>query len=322
MRLIHKDIERFIQQSAYSEGVKKKNTKYLLHFADYLGLRLDQPPDQVNLERIYEFKELSGMILYGPIQAEIIDEFFSSIHDYNPFYLKETRHALGSFFRYLQRNYKFPNPIPFLSFQIQSKMPHIRPNRSLSKHEVLRLLHAIISHSKDLDRDLLLFTLLLSSGCRIREIIELKVSNFEFSHHIFKITKAKNKRQRVGFLVDGMSEAIQRYCRRHQLAEADYLFKLDTAHPLTYKRAQELLQKYEQLANIPHITLHGTRHTFTTMMNESGCDITTIQQMLGHQPNQLDVTKRYIDQNVIKNKGIRVLENEELIFFLKSTFMK
>jgi integrase len=75
------------------------------------------------------------------------------------------------------------------------------------------------------------------------------------------------------------------------------------------------------MAKIQHFTLHGTRHTFTTMMKEAGCDITMIQ-MIGHEPNRFDTTERYLDENVIRNRGIKIKDNEELISFLKANVIQ
>ncbi|WP_261304001.1 tyrosine-type recombinase/integrase [Paenibacillus andongensis] len=318
MRVFQDDAHRFITNSSFTERIKQKYTKYLNEFGDFLSARLNQPIDSTDLERIYVFRDLSGMSLYGPLDAKLVDEYFTSIRSLNYFHIIETRYTLGSFFQYLERNYKFKNPIPMLSFDFKSLKPNKRPNRSLSKHELLRLLHTIITKSPMLERDLLLFTLLLSTGCRISEIVSLRIKDFEFESNIFKIEKTKNKKQRIGYLVEGMTCAILQYSNKQLLASSDYLFKLDEQNRLTASKALSLLHSYCDIAKIPHFTLHGTRHTFTTMMKEAGCDITTIQQILGHEPNHFKTTQRYIDENVLRNKGITVKENEELLHFLKT----
>lgn len=316
MRVFIDDVYRFITNSSFTDRVKQKYTKYLNEFREYLSVRTNQSIDSIDLDRIYVFKDLSGISIYGPLDAKLVDDYFASIVSYNYFHVIETRYTLGSFFQYLERNYKFHNPIPMLSFDFKSLEPNKRPNRSLSMHELLRLLHTVITKSPMLERDLLLFTLLLSTGCRISEIISLRIKDFEYESNIFKIDKTKNKKQRVGYLVNGMASAIQQYANNQLLTSSDYLFRLDEQNRLTANKVLSLLHSYCDIAKIPHFTLHGTRLTFTTMMKEAGCDITTIQQILGHEPNHFKTTQGYIDENVIRNKGIKVKENEELLHFL------
>ncbi|WP_445935917.1 tyrosine-type recombinase/integrase [Paenibacillus sp. FSL L8-0696] len=63
--------------------------------------------------------------------------------------------------------------------------------RILSRHELLRFLHSLISHSDNMIRDTLLFSLLLTTGCRISEITELKVSDINFEDEMITILKKK-----------------------------------------------------------------------------------------------------------------------------------
>lgn len=322
MRLIIEDIDRFGQTTGFADHVRRKYTKFLYEFSEYLSLVVNQPFEAIDLERIYEYKDLSGLSIFGPLDATILDDFFSSISSKNYYHIVETRYALGSFFRYLERNHRFKNPIPFITFDFKVLKSDKRPNRSLTKHEILRLLHAIVSHSHELERDLLLFTLLLSTGCRISEIVNLRILNFDFTSSIFRIEKPKNKKERVGYLIDGMAVAIERYSKKNKLGAKDYLFKIDENRRLTKEAAQLLLHQYCKLGKIPSFTLHGTRHTFSTMMKEAGCDITTIQQMIGHEPNRFDTTEIYLDENVIRNRGIKIKENEELLHFLTTNIEK
>ena len=64
------------------------------------------------------------------------------------------------------------------------------------------------------------------------------------------------------------------------------------------------------------VKLHSLRHSFATLMYESGSDITLIQQLLDH--SELTTTKTYVHPNYIRNKNIRIKENDDIYSELKN----
>ncbi len=64
----------------------------------------------------------------------------------------------------------------------------------------------------------------------------------------------------------------------------------------TGNRHTHLLRRLKQLAEdakITGATLHKFRHTYATRLLESGCDIVTVQKLMGH--SDLDTTRQYLD---------------------------
>lgn len=57
----------------------------------------------------------------------------------------------------------------------------------------------------------------------------------------------------------------------------------------------EMLRRLKRVAarqGVKHATLHKFRHTYATRLLEDGCDIVTVQQLLGH--SDLDTTRKYL----------------------------
>jgi integrase/recombinase XerD len=53
------------------------------------------------------------------------------------------------------------------------------------------------------------------------------------------------------------------------------------------------LKEIAQAAKVPHATLHKFRHTYATRLLESGCDIVTVQKLMGH--SDIETTRQYLD---------------------------
>ncbi len=61
-------------------------------------------------------------------------------------------------------------------------------------------------------------------------------------------------------------------------------------------RQTHLLRRLKELADAAHVmgaTLHKFRHTYATRLLENGCDIVTVQKLMGH--SDLDTTRQYLD---------------------------
>jgi integrase/recombinase XerD len=66
------------------------------------------------------------------------------------------------------------------------------------------------------------------------------------------------------------------------------------------------LQRLAKRAGVPHATLHRFRHTYATRLLEKGCDIVTVQHLMGH--SDLDTTRRYLnpDENLKRQAANRL----------------
>ena len=62
------------------------------------------------------------------------------------------------------------------------------------------------------------------------------------------------------------------------------------------QRMNHLLRRLKEVAGrakVPNATLHKFRHTYATRLLESGCDIVTVQRLMGH--SDLETTRQYLN---------------------------
>ena len=74
-------------------------------------------------------------------------------------------------------------------------------------------------------------------------------------------------------------------------------------------RTNHLLRRLKEIAaaaKVLHATLHKFRHTYATRLLESGCDIVTVQKLMGH--SDIDTTRQYLDPDeALKRKAVNRL---------------
>lgn len=233
----------------------------------------------------------------------MIDDYFLSSLSKGYSCYKGNKDAIGSFFNYLNRNYGFPNLVKEMNIKV-NKYKYQKNNVDiLSRHDILKFFHYIVFKSDNRNRDVLLFILFITTGCRSSEIVNIKVQDIIWEDNLIYLPKTKHNKSKYIPLRPGLSDSIKSYCQKNNLQKTDYLFNLNQNQMknLFYKRLKE--------ANLPRVRLHSLRHSFATMMVESGATLTEVQQLLGHV--DIFTTKGYIHPNIISNKKIKIKENEE-----------
>ena len=77
----------------------------------------------------------------------------------------------------------------------------------------------------------------------------------------------------------------------------------------TGNRQTHLLRRLKEIAEaakVANATLHKFRHTYATRLLESGCDIVTVQKLMGH--SDIETTRQYLDPDEkLKRKAVNKL---------------
>ncbi len=167
--------------------------------------------------------------------------------------------------------------------------------RFLSTEEVQSILDTPIENGVADLRDLAMFELLYSSGLRVSELAALDGQNWDPDSGSIRV-RGKGSKERIVPVGRKASERLAGYLKAtsrwpHRRNE-DPLFLNNRGGRLSVRSIQKRLQRRTQKCGLgKDISPHVLRHTFATHLLDSGADLRSIQEMLGHE--SLETTQRY-----------------------------
>ena len=135
-------------------------------------------------------------------------------------------------------------------------------------------------------RDVALVTLFMSTGVRIAEALNIRLSDVDFVDRSILIHGKGKKLRKVFFDLRALSAHLLPYieARRELDVDHDYLFVgIKSYAPLHSRGFQKRLKDYLHKAGLRRsITPHSLRHSFATVAIEKGANIKAVSQILGH----------------------------------------
>ena len=159
------------------------------------------------------------------------------------------------------------------------------------------------AHTKMAPRDRALFELMYSSGLRRSEVVGLKISDVDFFNGIVKVF-GKGSKERLVPVTDEALAAIKDYlaCRKNPQPQ-EALFLNRNGKPLTGDGLAYIFKNTAIAAHLARkVTPHSLRHSFATHLLNNGCDLRSLQEMLGHK--SLAATQVYTHVSVEKLKSV------------------
>lgn len=131
-----------------------------------------------------------------------------------------------------------------------------------------------------------------STGCRVAEVVNMKISDVNFSDKTVSIF-GKGKKYRIGFLNIRAELAILDYLHS-RTDNNEYLFVSDREphQQMSVAGIEKIIRTISSRANIgKNITCHVFRRTLATVLLDKGAEIQDIQKILGHE--NINVTLQY-----------------------------
>jgi integrase/recombinase XerD len=138
-------------------------------------------------------------------------------------------------------------------------------------------------------------------GLRVSELVSLRLSDIELDEALVRCI-GKGAKQRVVPTGGRAIEAIRMYMHRGRpylgrMQRGDILFLNHRGQGITRQAVFQLVRDHAREAGIEKIvTPHTLRHSFATHLIEGGCDLRSVQEMLGHA--SIETTQVYTHVSV------------------------
>lgn len=136
-------------------------------------------------------------------------------------------------------------------------------------------------------RDSLLLELLYATGVRVGELVNIKIQDIDLNNKTILILGKGNKERYANF-GDYCEDALELYLNdgylRLNSKNSPYLFINNNGEQLTERGVRYILDQIIKKSSInKNISPHMIRHSFATHLLNEGCDLTTVQKLLGHE---------------------------------------
>lgn len=177
---------------------------------------------------------------------------------------------------------------------------------TLDIHEIDMLLGAIDHSKPEGARNRAILEILYSSGLRVSELINLKLSNLFLDTGFLRVIGKGNKER----LVPVGSEATKylkiyidesRVHKKIQQGEEDIVFLNRNGKRLTRVMIFTIIKNLTTLTGLKKkVSPHTFRHSFATHLIEGGADLRAVQEMLGHESITTTEIYTHLDKGYLK----------------------
>lgn len=158
---------------------------------------------------------------------------------------------------------------------------------ALSDNEIAALLNAAKS-----PKDRLILQLMITTGLRSRELLDLRVEDIDFNRRIIRVKSAKYGKERLVTAPVEVFEALEAWIKINGLKAKDRIFQL--SYPALYKKLKRLAKRAG--LDPSRVRPHVLRHTFATMAIRRGLSLPSLQRLLGH--SDIRTTQVYLHMTI------------------------
>jgi integrase/recombinase XerD len=281
-------LERFLETLHEKQFVGRDYAEEYLREQYRRGCRANTIRSSMkSIELFLSFITDAGKTAVEQIVREDLFEFIENEQDrgLKPTTVHTRLQGVKAFLRFLIRQNKVHPRV--LSRTITVKVPDSLP-RAMDPDDVRRLLRAV-RHV----RDRAMILVLLRTGMRIGELLDLRLRDINMKQRRMEIYEAeKNRVGRIVYISDDAHGAVTKWLNNRD-PNKEFVFYAMGRNAMTYQGARAMFNKYLAKAGLADsdYTLHCLRHTFASELLNARMHLECLQQLLGH--SCIEMTRRY-----------------------------
>ena len=188
--------------------------------------------------------------------------------------------SLKGFYKFLGRKGKVKdNPFSYVTLpKKEKKLPQY-----LNYNEMIEIFDVIDTSTTLGLRNRLVMELLYATGVRVSELVNIKLKDIDVNNRSIVVTGKGNK-TRIVFFNKVCQEYLKKFIEESRIIrKEDYLIINNQGKGITTRGIRLIIDKViRDTSIIKHIHPHTLRHTFATHLLNNGCDLLTVQELLGH----------------------------------------
>ncbi|WP_017733153.1 site-specific tyrosine recombinase XerD [Nafulsella turpanensis] len=281
---------------------------YIRQFQDYLRLERSLSPNSVeayvrDIQKLAQFSEES--VAPEAVNEVHLHNFLEWVNELGmtPHSQARVLSGLKAFFRYLLFEKVISNdPTALIEGpKLGRKLPD-----TLSVEEIEALLALLDLSTPEGQRNRAIIETLYSSGLRVSELVELKLSNIYYDLGFLRVIGKGNKERLVPIGRDAL-KYIRIYTNEIRVhipvkkGNENYVFLNRRGSKLSRVMIFTIIKKLaRELGLKKNISPHTFRHSFATHLIEGGADLRAVQEMLGHESITTTEIYTHLDREYLK----------------------
>ena len=284
---------------------------YIKQFKSFLRLERSLADNSVtaylnDITKLRQFLEIKGNV-NSPLnvkQEDLID-FLEFIHELgmSPYSQARMLSGIKSFYKFLLYEELIDiDPSELIEApKLGRKLPD-----TLNINEIDKIMEAIDHSKPEGVRNRAMLETLYSSGLRVSELIDLKISNLYEDIGFVRVVGKGSKERLVPIGSSALKHIhlYRQHIRNHidpKKSQEDYLFLNRRGSKISRVMVFMIIKDLVALAGIQkNISPHTFRHSFATHLIEGGADLRAVQEMLGHESITTTEIYTHLDRDYLK----------------------
>ncbi|MCI0530312.1 MAG: tyrosine-type recombinase/integrase [Nitrospira sp.] len=142
----------------------------------------------------------------------------------------------------------------------------------------------------------------LHTGMRRNELLKLTWQNVDLDNRTIRVEKPKNNESRTIPMNETLFQAIRKLVKHPHSA---IVFPSRGGRP--YTDVPKTFRKAVETAKIEDFHFHDLRHTFASYMMMNGCDVKTLQELMGHKDIKMTMRYAHLSRDHVR-QSVKVLD--------------
>lgn len=240
----------------------------------------------IDIEEFYVFLKKENITRLQDVDYKVLRKYLNYMTEnkYSNKTISRKLSSLRTFFKYLvKKEIINDNPMILISNpKEEKKLP-----KYLNYGEIEKILEIPNKETTLGLRNACILEILYSTGIRVSELVNLKISDIDFYNKKIRVLGKGNK-ERIVLFGNRCENLLKRYIKESRVVlnkkKVEYLFLNNLGQNISVRSIENIIDKIEKEACLKFsISPHVFRHTFATHLLDNGADLNSVKELLGHE---------------------------------------